>query len=241
MEAQRREHSDAQAVQREFVSVAAHELRSPLTAIKGFARMLTLKGDSLSEDKRLQYLQTISDQSDRLARLIEDLMQVSQIDARNLKLKPETVDVGATVDSLADQFRAKWADREIEIVRSGGLSATADRHRLDGILINLIDNAIKYSPAGAPVRVAIRGHGDSVQVSVIDRGPGMTEEERRSLFQKFHRLASATAGEIQGTGLGLFIVKGLVEAHGGRVWVESKLGEGSTFSFTLPSANGAQA
>ena len=148
------------------------------------------------------------------------------------------VDVIGAVTSLAKQFRAKWADRSIEVEGSGHLLAAADPHRLDGILINLIDNAIKYSPAGAPVRVAVRGHADSVQVSVIDRGPGMTEDERVSLFQKFHRLPSATAGEIPGTGLGLFIVKGLVEAHGGRVWVDSSLGKGSTFSFTLPSANG---
>lgn len=238
LEAERVERSIAEATQRDFVSVAAHELRAPLTAIKGFARMLLMKADVLEPERRTLYLETISDQSDRLARLIEDLMQVSQIDARTVKLHRESVDVSKAVTALTNQFKAKWAGRSIEVDGNGDAAASADPHRLDGILINLIDNAIKYSPAGAPVRVSISEHGDDVQISVTDRGPGMTDDDRMTLFQKFHRLPSATVGEIPGTGLGLFIVKGLVEAHGGRVWVESTLGQGSTFSFTLPSANG---
>lgn len=230
--ADQKEH---ERLQRDFVSMAAHELRSPLTAIKGFARTLRLKADRLSPERREQYLEMINDQSDRLARLVEDLMQVARIDAGRVVLEPEELDIGVLVKELVEQFHDKWRGRRISVAATGGLPVTAgDSHRLEEILINLIDNAVKYSPAQQPITVDIDAGDGELRVSVKDRGIGIPRHEQKNLFKKFSRVSSEATADIPGTGLGLYIAKGLIEAHGGRVWVESEPGNGSTFTFTLP-------
>lgn len=232
---------EAERTHRDFLSMAAHELRAPLTAIKGYTRTLMMKHDQLSDEKRHLYLSTVNEQSDRLARLVDDLMDVSRIDAGMLKLAQEDLDTTEVVDSLLAQFTTKWAGRRIEVHTDGGEPprVIADRHRLDGILINLIDNAIKYSPAGTAVEVTVARKGAQVAFSVRDHGAGMTENERQGLFQKFHRLPGAAASDVPGTGLGLYIVKGLVDAHGGMITVDSAPGGGSTFTVALPAAPAA--
>ncbi|HEX9713190.1 MAG TPA: HAMP domain-containing sensor histidine kinase [Actinomycetota bacterium] len=231
------EQKEQERMHRDFVSMAAHELRAPLTAIKGFARTLALKSDDLPPDRRTEYLAMINDQSDRLARLVDDLMQVARIDAGRVVLEPTDVDVGVLVRELLEQFAGKWDGRDIRISTSGGLPvATADPGRLEEVLINLIDNAVKYSPPGSPVDVAITSDDGRLTLSVRDGGIGIDPMEIPHLFEKFRRIASEETAEIPGTGLGLYIVKGLIEAHGGQVWVESERGKGSTFSFTLPAA-----
>lgn len=222
--------------QRDFVSIVSHELRTPLTAIKGFAKTLLQRDDALKPAARREYLTTVNEQADRLARLVEDLLQVSRIDARQLRMECEDVDLGAMVKDLTAQFEAKWAGRDVLVEADDGTTVWADPRKVDEILINLIDNAIKYSPAPEPVSVRIRLVDDEVECCVIDRGFGIAPEELANLFQKFQRVVSPATRDIGGTGLGLYIVKSLVEAHGGQVWVESVPGEGSTFGFTLTSA-----
>jgi len=235
------EQKEQERMHRDFVSMAAHELRNPLTAIKGFTRTLMLKADMLSDERRLEYLSMVNEQSNRLAHLVDDLMQVSRIDAGRVTLDPRALDVGETLTGLLEQFRTKWSTREIVVERSEIAPVFADPHKLEEILINLIDNAVKYSDAGSRVEVSISGDGPDVKVSVRDHGEGIAPEEIPNLFQKFARIASPSTSEIPGTGLGLYIVKGFVVAHGGRVWVDSVLGEGSTFSFTLPVAQAREA
>jgi signal transduction histidine kinase len=223
---------------RDFVSMAAHELRNPLTAIKGFTRTLMLKADVLTDERKNEYLSMVNEQSNRLAHLVEDLMQVSRIDAGRVTLEPRALDLEDTLAGLLDQFRTKWSGREIVVDHRGDTMSPvlADPHKLEEILINLIDNAVKYSGESAPVEVSIGTEGPEVRVSVRDHGDGIAPEEIPNLFQKFARITTTSTAEIPGTGLGLFIVKGFVVAHGGRVWVDSTLGEGSTFTFTLPVA-----
>lgn len=229
------EQKEQQAMQRDFVSMAAHELRSPLTAIKGFTRTLMARFDELPAEKRARYLSLVNEQSDRLARLVDDLMQVSRIDSHRVSLDRAPLDLADTVRALIEQFRGKWAGRTIELHTDGTMRpANVDAHKIEEVLINLIDNAVKYSPAGAPVGVSVRSAGDEVEVAVRDHGVGIPAHEVAALFKKFSRLAQ-TSGEVSGTGLGLYIVRGLVEAHGGRVWVSSTPGEGSVFSFSVPA------
>ena len=232
------EQKEQERMHRDFVSMAAHELRNPLTAIKGFTRTLMLKADMLSDERRYEYLSMVNEQSNRLAHLVEDLMRVSRIDAGRVTIEPRALDVAETLAGLLEQFRTKWSAREIVVTRPESLSpAFADPHKLEEILINLIDNAVKYSEAGSRVEVSIAADGADVKVSVRDHGEGIPAEEIPNLFQKFARIASPSTSEIPGTGLGLYIVKGFVLAHGGRVWVDSSPGDGSTFSFTLPVAS----
>jgi signal transduction histidine kinase len=232
------EQKEQERMHRDFVSMAAHELRNPLTAIKGFTRTLMLKADKLSDERRLEYLSMVNEQSNRLAHLVEDLMRVSRIDAGRVTIEPRALDLAEILNGLLDQYRTKWGGREIVVKRDGGdvSPVFADPHKLEEILINLIDNAVKYSPSGSPVEVQLGLDRPDVRVSVSDHGDGIPPEEIPNLFQKFARIESASTSEIPGTGLGLYIVKGFVQAHGGRVWVDSAVGEGSTFSFTLPVA-----
>jgi two-component system phosphate regulon sensor histidine kinase PhoR len=232
-----REQKEQERQQRDFVSVAAHELRSPLTAIKGFARTLKLKGEQLPRERRDAYLDMVNEQSNRLARLVDDLMQVARIDAGRVVLETTEVDLEPLLLELVEQFREKWRDRSVHVRVDQGVPAVlADPHRVEEVLINLIDNAIKYSPSGAPVEVAIAERAGIVEVTVRDRGIGIPAEKIPTLFEKFHRLRDPSVVDVPGTGLGLYIVKGLVEAHGGRVGVHSAPGDGSAFSFTLPRA-----
>jgi len=237
------EQKEQERMHRDFVSMAAHELRNPLTAIKGFTRTLMVKADKLTEERRLEYLSMVNQQSNRLARLVEDLMQVSRIDAGRVSIEPRALQLEETLAGLLDQFRTKWTGREIliDLAGDGVPSVFADPHKLEEILINLIDNAVKYSAGDSPITVSIGSEAGSVRVSVRDRGDGIAPEEIPNLFQKFARISTPSTSEIPGTGLGLYIVKGFVEAHGGRVWVDSALGEGSTFSFTLPVAETREA
>jgi PAS domain S-box-containing protein len=236
------EQKEQERMHRDFVSMAAHELRNPLTAIKGFTRTLMLKADMLTDERKNEYLSMVNEQSNRLAHLVEDLMQVSRIDAGRVTLEPRALDLEETLSGLLDQFRTKWSGREIVVDHRSTISPVlADPHKLEEILINLIDNAVKYSGASAPVEVSIGREGPEVRVSVRDHGDGIAPEEIPNLFQKFARITTSSTAEIPGTGLGLFIVKGFVVAHGGRVWVDSTLGEGSTFTFTLPVAPAREA
>jgi signal transduction histidine kinase len=228
---------EIEQLQRDFVSIVSHELRAPLTAIKGFAKTLVTKDEELDAPTRREFLSTVNEQAERLARLVDDLLQVSRIDANRVRVELAEIDIDASLRALMGQFHSKWGSRRVIIDTDRGLPLVrADRAKLEEILINLIDNAIKYSPAWTPVRVTARVTGDEIEVAVADRGYGIAPDDAAQLFQKFHRITTPATRDIGGTGLGLYIVKGLVEAHGGRVWVESVPGAGSTFAFTIPRA-----
>ncbi len=231
------QQKEIEQLQRDFVSIVSHELRAPLTAIKGFAKTLVLKDEELAPATRREFLSTVNEQAERLARLVDDLLLVSRIDSKRVRVEWTEVAVDDLVRELISQFHSKWGSRRILIDADPGLPfVRADRSKLEEVLINLIDNAIKYSPDGTPVRVTARAVGDEIEVDVEDRGIGIAPEDVAQLFQKFQRITTPATRDIGGTGLGLYIVKGLVEAHGGRVWVESIPGAGSTFAFTMPRA-----
>lgn len=227
---------EIEALQRDFVSIVSHELRSPLTAIKGFAKTLIDRGDRLDPSARARFLSTVDSQADRLARLVDDLLQVARIDSRRLGVEWAEVDLPGLLDELHEQFRTRWSGRVTVDLPQDLPPIRADRRKLEEVLINLVDNALKYSPKGTQVEVGARAVDDEIQVWVADHGFGIAPEDLATLFQKFQRLSTPATRDIGGTGLGLYIVKGLVEGHGGRIWVSSAPGAGSTFSFALPAA-----
>lgn len=226
---------EVEELESDFVSIVSHELRGPLTALKGFVQTLIRKGDDLPEETKKDFLETINQQADRLNQLVEDLLNVSRIEARRLQMKVGPVDLEERVNRLVGEFQTKWGRHEIVTDRAPDLpKIPADEKKVDEILINLLDNAVKYSPGGGPVRVLIQQVDDDLHVSVEDSGIGIAPEDAARLFQKFHRIATPQTRDIGGTGLGLYIVKHLVEAQGGRIWVTSAPSKGSTFTFTLP-------
>lgn len=221
----------------EFVSMVSHELRAPLTNINGSIELL-LEGSGACYDRNhRELLQIVGDQSQRLTRLVQGILNVSRIEAGQLVLQPQAFNILGLIDRVIDAWQARGIVNRIERPHTMNLpSVWADRDRTEEILFNLIDNAIKYSPEGAPIRIDAESNERFVAVSISDRGIGIPEEEIDKIFEKFHRVERDDAMESYGHGLGLYICRRLVEAQGGQIWVESVVGEGSTFQFSLPLA-----
>jgi two-component system phosphate regulon sensor histidine kinase PhoR len=220
----------------EFVANVSHELRTPLSLIKGFVETL-IDGAEKNPASRRRYLQTIEKQTDRLAFLIEDLLTISRLESGQVVLNLQPVELRDETERVIGDLRARMQDKKVIIANEipEGLTAKADADRLQQVLFNLIENAIKYGrPSG---RVTIGGRpaaGGKIEISVRDDGPGIPAESRDRVFERFYRVDRARSRETGGTGLGLAIVKHIVQAHGGEVWLQSEVGEGTTFHFTLP-------
>jgi two-component system phosphate regulon sensor histidine kinase PhoR len=228
-----------ETVRRDFVANASHEIKTPLTAIRGFAE--TLLGAGLPERETRNYLQIILNHSERLTQLVEDLLELSRLEAGSHKLEPNALDVAALATRVCEELAPRIRERgfDVRVYGDGAPRAFADPRAVEQILQNLLDNALKYSDTGKRIDVRVRAEGTSVRVDVADFGPGIPEADRARIFERFYRVDRGRSREQGGTGLGLAIVKHLVQASGGEVWVESTPGEGSTFSFTLPAADRA--
>jgi len=223
----------------EFVSNVSHELRTPLTAIKGSVdNMLDGITGALTE-KQIKYLERIKSNADRLGRLITDLLDLSKIEAGKIELNPQRLFADALVREVAEVLRGVAAQKLITLDTVGSpdpVQVWADRDKVVQILMNLVGNAIKFTPPQGEVKIAIAdSSNDWVTLSVIDTGPGIPGEEAAKIFDKFYQIERANNSKTKGTGLGLAISKALVEMHGGRIWVESGISGGSIFSFSLPA------
>jgi PAS domain S-box-containing protein len=222
-----------------FVSNVSHELRTPLTAIKASAdNMLDrLIGDL--NGKQVGYLTRIKSNSDRLARLINDLLDLSTIEAGKIDLRPTKLSLVTLVKEAAESLRPVATEKLINLTvmsADPGVIAWADRDKVIQVLMNLIGNALKFTPTRGKVTIAVAKDSAAwMQISVTDTGPGIPAEEVNKVFGRFYQIGQAGTQKTQGTGLGLAISKALVEMHGGKIWVESEAGKGSTFSFTLPA------
>ena len=234
-----REARAAARARDEFISVATHELKTPLTAVQGFAQLLQRLMDEpdLDRERASRVADQLAEHTARSVALVNDLLDVSRIQQGRLEMRPETVDLAALAQRVVSRFQGvpDWAETHRIVVDAPTepIVGTWDPNLLDEVLTNLISNALKYSPDGGEVRVALRLEDADAEIAVSDSGIGMSEEEQLHLFQPFVRGATgrATAG---GTGLGLYIAAQIVEQHGGRITVNSRLGEGSTFTVILP-------
>jgi len=224
-------------VRSDFVANVSHEFKTPLTAIQGFAE--TLLGGALDDlQNRVRFLEIILDHSRRLARLTDDLLKLSKMDADRLELEIRRLSVSQFVESCIETVRRTAAEKDLRI--SVNLAENlpdigADRRRLAEVLQNLLDNAIQYTPAGGQIMVSASGEGNEITFTVSDTGIGIPRVDQPRIFERFYRVDAARSREVGGTGLGLSIAKHLVEAHGGRIWVESEVGHGSQFYFTVPA------
>lgn len=221
-----------------FVSTVSHELRTPLTSIKGFISTLMADDTGKYYDVKAQheFYRIIDGECDRLTRLINDLLNVSRIEAgRALDLIPKLVKLLPLIEKVAAAQRTYTHKHQVVIdIESELPDIIADEDKVDQILTNLINNAIKYSPKGGTVTVTGGVDGDTVKISVTDQGMGIPKDHLTKVFDRFHRVDNRDTRKIGGTGIGLYLVKHLVEAHGGSIWVESEVGVGTTFMFELP-------
>lgn len=224
---------------REFVANVSHELRTPLSLIKGSVETL-LDGAASQPAIAAKFLDIIDRHCDRLTYLIEDLLTLSRLESGQIAINFDTVALRHDVAEVLDDFTRKADERGVDLINAvpPELHARADSDRLDQVLSNLVDNAIKYGRSGGAVRVEGREvpGQNLVELSVIDDGPGIPAEAADRVFERFYRVDTARSREQGGTGLGLSIVKHIVQAHGGEVHVDTAPGKGAAFRFTLPSA-----
>jgi two-component system phosphate regulon sensor histidine kinase PhoR len=221
----------------DFVATVSHELRTPLTSIYGFAETLLREDASFGEEDRASFVRYIASESERLNRLVESLLSAARLETGAVGLQLSPVDVAAVARDVAAWAGARSEHHTLALVLPpGGALADADADRVRQVLINLIDNAIKYSPDGGTVTVRVRKRRRVVELRVSDEGIGISERDQHNLFQKFFRVDAAMSRGIRGIGLGLYLVRGFVTAMGGRIWVESVQGKGSTFVVELPAS-----
>lgn len=220
----------------DLISTVSHEIRSPLTSVKGFTSTLLHRWDRFNDEQKQHMLRTINHDADRVTRLLKDLLDVSRLEAGRLEVRRHEVDVVAIATEVALRLRLDADGRPIEVDFPNTFpKVVADPDKIEQVLTNLVDNALKYAAAG-PVRIIGRNDNDEIVIQVVDTGEGIDAKHLPHIFAKWYRRG---AGErTHGTGLGLYICNGIIHAHGGRIWVERSDASGSVFAFSLPK--GAQ-
>jgi signal transduction histidine kinase len=224
----------------DFVSMVSHELRTPLTSIKAYVDTLQRQDVRFDEETRVSFINVIARETERMTRLINDILDLSRIEAGRLDLKPTLVDLPALISRVVARLEPQLVNHRIALDMPEDMEPVlAEAGKVEQVLLNLLGNAIKYSPKGGEVALSAKRLKEKAMVSVTDHGIGIPREQLPHIFDKYHRAASGREGGVRGAGLGLFVTKSIVEAHGGRIWAESSEGEGTTLIFTLPLASTA--
>ncbi|MCX6029324.1 MAG: PAS domain-containing protein [Chloroflexi bacterium] len=226
----------------ELIANVSHELRTPLGLIKISSSSLLMDDADFDHATQQKFLHSISEETTKLERIVEHLLDLGRIESGRLRLDKQPTDLGQLVRSTIKTMEA-LSDRHCltSDLRAEPLVATVDAKRIEQVLRNLLDNAIKYSPDGGTITVQVYGDSQQILLAVSDEGIGIPAEEWARIFERFHRVENEITRRLRGAGLGLAVCRGIVEAHGGRIWVESQPGAGSTFCFTLPVCVGEEA
>jgi signal transduction histidine kinase len=232
-----RERQAVQVERHEFVSTVSHELRTPLTSMKMYTDMLGEGDAGELNDQQQRLVNNMKSTVDRLSRMVDDLNVVSLLEAGRFSLQIQNFEIDDLVMSAIEISEPGFVERGMKVRTvhpDAHAVVDADRERMLQVMVNLLNNAAKYANKGSETVVTISGNDQEVQIEVADEGPGIEEQDLEAVFESFYRSKSARISRVSESGLGLSIAKGFVEAPGGRIWVESSVGEGSTFIFTLP-------
>jgi len=229
------ERGEAVALRDEFLSVAAHELKTPLTSLRGFAQLLIMQmeeGQAPDARRLHKALDTIERQSEKLSVLVSQLLDVSRLQAGRLVLERKRTDVAALARHVLEAAAPRTRGHLLELRGAESVTGHVDPIRLEQVITNLVDNAIKYSPAGGPVRVTIAPSGASIRITVTDKGLGIPPEHRDRIFDRFHQ--AHVERRLGGMGLGLYISREIVELHGGTLTCEESTEAGTRMAVTVP-------
>lgn len=229
---------DLDRLKSDFISTVSHEFRTPVTSIKAFAGILSMK-PNLTEERKKRMLATINDESDRLTRLINDLLDLSRIESGVIQWRDQDTDMNEVVRAVISEILPLAQNKDISIEErtwEGLPLILVDSDRLKQVVVNLMSNAIKFTPVGGRITVETfrRDSPEGVAVSITDTGSGILAEDLNRIFEKFHRTRSALTNAVEGTGIGLTICRSIVEHYGGSIWATSEHEKGSTFTFFLP-------
>ncbi len=239
----RKRAEEAVQLRDDFLSVASHELKTPITAIKGYAQVLNRNPQlaALGNERVTRSLKSIVSQADRMSLLVNEMLDISRIESGHLQLTLEPMDLVAMCEEVVSQMQILSEQHAINVsATERPIFTAADRERIGQVLVNLLENALKYSPGGGDIAVNITREQDRAVVSVSDRGIGIPAEEIAHLFQRYYRAPNASSRNYGGLGLGLYISQQIVRQHGGSIWAQSQVGEGSTFFFSLPLSSPAR-
>ena len=236
LEARNREVEKADRLKSEFLASMSHELRTPLHTVIGFSELLSEEIEGPLNAKQKRFLTHILQDARHLLELINEVLDISKIEAGKLELQPEAFDFAAALEEVLTGIRQQTTAKNIQLENKNTFHELlyADRVRVKEMLYNLLSNAVKFTSDGGKVWVESQGETGFLQITIADTGMGIAPEEQNAIFDKFYQASGTTRGIREGTGLGLPITKKLVEMHGGKIWVESEPGKGSRFSFTLP-------
>lgn len=218
----------------DFISIASHELRTPITSIKAYAEMIGGQFEQAGDTDNALLMSKLNSQVDRLTLLINALLDTTKLSQGQLELHRESFDLNSLIDERLEELRRTWQTHRLTVQYSGTLAVTADRERISQVLVNLVSNAVKYSPAGSSVVITGSQTEEGIRVCVQDQGIGIPEEELEKVFDRFFRTGDQRAHTVPGMGLGLYITAGIIRRHGGTIRAESEPGKGSRFCFTLP-------
>jgi PAS domain S-box-containing protein len=221
----------------DFVSMASHELKTPLTSLKGFNHVLRRHYIRQDDAEAASYLTKIEKQVDKLTFLITDLLDLSQIQRGELAYRNEVFDLHALAQEVVENVQRTTTTHHIQLQGQARLLVSGDRDRIEQVLMNLLSNAIKYSPKAKEVLVRVSRNDNEAQVAVQDFGIGIDAAYQQHLFERFYRVTEPSAQTYPGLGIGLYISNEIIRRHGGRLWMESEKGKGSTFTFSLPLAS----
>jgi signal transduction histidine kinase len=240
LEAANRELAAASQHKSEFLANMSHELRTPLNAVIGFSEVLSERMFGDLNEKQDEYLKDIHASGQHLLSLINDILDLSKIEAGKMDLEVSDFDLPATIDNALMLVRERAGRRGIDLQKSvdGRLGQVqADERKIRQVLLNLLSNAIKFTPEGGRIDVAAKPVNGFVEVSVTDTGVGIAPEDQDAIFEEFKQVGTASK-KVEGTGLGLALSRRFIELHGGKIWVRSEVGAGSTFTFTIPVRDG---
>ena len=219
----------------EFIGLVSHELRSPLTVVIGAVNTALTEGERLSAEETRQLLEDAASEAESLSHLLANLLELSRVQADRLFLHVEPISIENAIQNTIEQVRQQSLTCQFVIDLPKRLPLVpADQLRVERILYNLLENAVKYSPQGSEVRIFVKPEKERLVIGVSDQGIGISAEDQAKIFGLFQRLEDSAAAGVKGLGLGLLVCRRLVEAHGGRIWLESEPGQGTTFFFTLP-------
>ncbi len=223
----------------DFISSVSHELRTPLTSIKGYAAILLTGKLGSVPDEIKNRLEKINRHSDELVHMVNDLLDISRIESGKVNMNVENLELKYITDKIFDLLSEQLKTKNISFganIPDNCQRILADRSQIERVFINLVGNALKFTPENGKISINAHRSGSIIQIDVTDSGFGIPEDAQEKIFEEFYRVENTINQEVKGTGLGLPLVKHIIEAHHGRIWVESKLSEGSTFSFTLNAA-----
>ena len=234
---QRQKLEELAQIKTNILSIVSHDLRTPLTSILMYTNMLLEARDDLTEEESRNFLNIICEECNRLARLVDDILEVQRLESDAVRLETVSCDLGPTIENCVRVFQP-LAETENMTLTSSCLESLpavlADADKISQVVNNLIANALKYTPSGGSVHVSAERRGKELLISVADSGPGIPRDKWDHIFERFAQATDLNSGEVAGVGLGLYIVRCIVQSHGGTAWVDSKVGEGSSFYVALP-------